>query len=408
MNFERHYSRMARDMKPSVIRSLLKLVSRSEIISFAGGTPDAALFPLELFAELSRKVVLEQGRMALQYGETQGWTALREQVAAYLSTKGIPANPDNIIITGGSQQAIDLLGRVLLDPGDLVAMEDPGYLGALFTFRNYGAGIVPLPLDADGVIPAALAASLAGSASASSASSARPPKFLYLTPTFQNPSGRLLSSDRRREIAALAAAKDLLVVEDDPYGEIDFNGNAGKPLASLDKTGNVVYLGSFSKIGVPGLRLGWAHGPKELIARMVMAKETADVSAGVFSQALAAEFLKGGHLQPHLALLRSTYKSRALAMAGALRASGAPLKFDDPKGGFFIWAGLTQGLGGQALFEKAVAAGVAYVPGTAFYAEPSHGEKTLRLTFCAVNEEKIAEGVRRLAGVLAAQPVGNR
>ncbi len=399
MDFESLYSRSARGLKPSIIRALLKLVQRSEIISFAGGTPDSALFPLETFAELSRKVVLEQGRMALQYGETQGWKPLREQVAAYLSAKGIAADPEGIIITGGSQQAIDLLARVLLDEGDLVAMEDPGYLGALYAFRAHGAGITPLPMDSDGLIPAALSAALAPS-TGSGPPAPKPPKFLYLTPTFQNPSGRLLSAERRREIAALSAAKELLVIEDDPYGEIDFTGNAPKPLASHDKAGNIVFLGTFSKIGVPGLRLGWACGPKELINKMVLAKETADVSSGVFAQAVASEFLKAGYLGPHLEKLRATYKSRAMAMAAALKASGAPLKFEDPKGGFFIWADLLKGEGGQALFDRALAAGVAYVPGTAFFARPSDGEKTLRLTFCAVNEEKIAEGVKRLAGVL--------
>jgi 2-aminoadipate transaminase len=395
MNFDPVFSRLSREMKPSIIRSLLKLVQRSEIISFAGGTPDADLFPLELFADLSRKAIMEEGRLSLQYGETQGWMPLREQISQMLAAKGIQAGPDEIVITNGSQQGIDLLSRVLLDEGDRVGVENPGYLGALIAYNNFRAKLLPLEMDADGLKPEALEAAIARGDK---------PKLLYLTPSFQNPSGRLLSEARRRSVAEICAAHGIVLAEDDPYGEINF-GAPYTPIKAFDKGGNVVFLGSFSKIGSPGMRLGWAAGPKALIAKMVMAKESSDVCTNVLSQAIAAEFLKGGHLAPHLKKLVATYQARALTMVKALRAElGAELSLEDPKGGFFLWATLKNHSGGEALFQQAIDAGVAYVPGSAFFAEPSDGERTMRLTFCAVNEEKISEGVRRLAGVIKGIP----
>jgi DNA-binding transcriptional MocR family regulator len=317
--------------------------------------------------------------------------ALREQIAAHLAAKGIRAEASEILITNGSQQGIDLLGRVLLNKGDLVAVENPAYLGALIAFNKFEARLLPLEMDADGLKPEALEAAIARG---------EKPKLLYLTPSFQNPSGRLLSEARRRRVAELAQLHGIMVVEDDPYGEINF-GSPFKPVKAGDLDGNIVYLGSFSKIGSPGLRLGWTLGPADLIAKMVTAKETTDVCTGVLAQAMAAEFLKSGHLGPHIQKLVATYKSRAFSMVRALRSElGDELSLEDPKGGFFLWATLSRHKGGEGLFKQAVEAGVAYVPGSAFFVDERDGASTLRLTFCAVNEEKIQEGVRRLAGVI--------
>jgi 2-aminoadipate transaminase len=396
MNFDPIFSRLSREMKPSVIRSLLKLVQRSEIISFAGGTPDASLFPLELFAELSRKVILEQGQLSLQYGETQGWLPLRKELSKYLGSRGIKLSVDEILITNGSQQGIDLLSRVLLDEGDKVGVENPGYLGALITYNNFRAKLIPLEMDADGIIPESIEAAIARGDK---------PKLLYLTPSFQNPSGRLLSEARRRKIAALCAQHGIVLAEDDPYGEINF-GDPYTPIKCFDQDENVIFLGSFSKIGSPGMRLGWAAGPKPLIAKMVMAKESSDVCTNVLSQAIAAEFLKGGHLGPHLKNLVTTYKSRALTMVEALQKElGTQLSFEAPKGGFFLWATLKNHPGGESLFQRAIDAGVAYVPGSAFFSDPSKGAASMRLTYCAVNAEKIQEGAKRLAAVIKNIPV---
>ncbi|MES2201759.1 MAG: PLP-dependent aminotransferase family protein [candidate division FCPU426 bacterium] len=388
--FEPTYSRFASGMKPSIIRALLKMVQRPDVISFAGGIPDAGLFPLPLFAELSRKAILEQGRSSLQYGETAGWTPLRVQLGALLAAKGIQADPSQILITNGSQQGIDLLGRILLDPGDLVGVENPAYLGALIAFNNFGARILPLPMDASGLIPEALEDAIR---------QGRKPKLLYLTPSFQNPSGRLLTLERRRRVVELAVTHGILIIEDDPYGDINFGGPI-TPLKALDATGrHVVYLGSFSKIGSPGMRLGWAAGPQDLIMKMTTAKESGDVCTNVLSQAIGAEFLAGGHLSGHLKNLVQVYRGRAAAMAAALRAEGS-LSFEEPLGGFFIWASLPKGLKSMDLFERAMAAGVAYVPGGSFFSQEGEGDSTLRLTFCTADEDKIREGVKRLSAVI--------
>jgi 2-aminoadipate transaminase len=399
MNLEALYSRMAREAKPSIIRALLKLVQNSEIISFAGGTPDADLFPLEAIAEISRKVILEEGRLSLQYGETQGWKPLREALAVYLEAKGIKAGADEILITNGSQQGIDLLARVLLDPGDGVALENPAYLGALIAFKNFGAEIIPLDMDADGLKPEALEEAVR---------SGKKPKLLYLTPSFQNPSGRLLTEERRKRVAALCAGHGILIAEDDPYGEINF-GAPFKPLKAFDPAGCTAYFGSFSKIGSPGMRLGWVAAPKDLIAKMVLVKETSDVCTNVLSQAIAAEFIKSGMLGPHIKKLIGTYRGRALTLLESLRKEmGQAIELEEPKGGFFLWGKLKGGQDAEALFQSAIDQGVAYVPGSAFYPRPGEGKDTLRLTFCAVGEEKIREGVKRLARVMKPLNVGAR
>jgi 2-aminoadipate transaminase len=391
MNYDAISSRLCTEMKPSIIRSLLKLVQSPDIISFAGGTPDAALFPLEDFADLARKVILEQGSLSLQYGLTQGWVPLREQIAQYLGGKGLRLDADQVLITNGSQQGLDLLGRVLLDEGDLVGVESPAYLGALSAFRNFRARLLPLPMDADGLLPEALEECIARGDK---------PKLIYLTPSFQNPSGRLLSEARRKRVAEIAAQHGIVVAEDDPYGEINF-GQPFSLIKSHDLDGNVVFFGSFSKIGSPGMRLGWAAGERALISKMVLAKESADVCTNVLSQAIAAEFFKAGLLTPHLGRLISTYRSRAATMVRELRRElGGELEFEEPKGGFFLWARLKGLKGGEDLFRKSVAAGVAFVPGGAFFVDEADGAQSMRLTFCAVDEAKIALGVQRLAGVI--------
>lgn len=379
-------------MKPSIIRALLKLVQNNDVISFAGGTPDAKFFPLELIAELTQKVILEQGRLTLQYGETIGWTPLREQVCQYLKTsKGLDLKPENILITTGSQQGIDLLSRVFIDAGDRVAVEDPAYLGALIVFGNYGASLAPLEMDSQGLKPEAFEALI----------KTGKPKMIYLTPTFQNPSGRLLSEARRKQIAELCGRHNVILVEDDPYGEIDFNNIRPKTVCSFEPSGNGFYLGSFSKMSVPGIRLGFVAGPADAIAKLTMAKETLDICSSVLSQAIAAEFLKGGHLGPHIQILNKHYHNRAKVMTEALRTeAGDAFEFEEPQGGFFIWGKVRGCTDAEALFKRAVDLGVAYVPGTAFFVEPSRGINTLRMTFVAADEDRIREGVKRLAPVL--------
>ncbi|HVM32966.1 MAG TPA: PLP-dependent aminotransferase family protein [bacterium] len=392
MDYQSLFSNSSNRMKPSIIRALLKLVQNSQVISFAGGTPDADLFPKDLLAELATRVIKEQGKLSLQYGETPGWMPLREQVAAYLKAQGIDCTAENILITTGSQQGLFLTGLTLLNPGEGVMVESPSYLGGLLSFRNFQAEFLPVACGEQGLDPQEVDEALSRAA--------RKPKLLYTIPTFQNPAGSTLPNEQRARLMEVARKHHVIVVEDNPYGELNFTGQTIKPLKSFDTDGRVIYLGSFSKIASPGMRLGWVCADPELIARMAMAKETTDVCTDVLSQAIAAEFFKGGHLREHLDKLIRTYQSRRDVMLSAIdRHFPKAVRYNRPLGGFFIWASLPEGMNTVELFEKAVAAGVAYVVGTAFYPGENQGLNTLRMAFCAVGEEKIQEGIKRLGGV---------
>jgi 2-aminoadipate transaminase len=398
MGFEALFSQTAQRSQPSIIRALLKLVQDPATISLAGGTPDSNLFDLPRYAALAEKAAREQGRSALQYGETQGALALREQIAAYLAGRGWQVSPADVLITTGSQQGIDLLARVFLDPGDVIAMEEPGYLGAIIAYKNLGAQILSLPIDGiDGLD--------VGRAEGILAKAPKTPKFAYLTPTYQNPSGACLTPQRRQALADLAQRRNLLLVEDDPYGEISFNGPPPKPLAAYAPE-HTVFLGSFSKMSVPGLRVGFAVGPQAIIQKMTLAKESADVCSSVLSQAILAEFLKGGHLQATLPGLISAYHKRRDALFAAATAElPQGTVMHQANGGFFLWAELPAGMDTQASFQRAIDAKVAYVPGHVFFAREGAGRNTMRLSYCAVEEAKLIEGAKRLGAVLRQAPV---
>jgi 2-aminoadipate transaminase len=397
MEFESLYSSTARRLQPSIIRALLKLVQDPAVISLAGGTPDSNLFDLDRYAMLAEQAARVQGRLSLQYGETAGWKPLREQVAAYLGLRGVQVSPDQVLITTGSQQGIDLLGRIFLDEGDCVALEEPAYLGAISLFKGMGAVLLALPLsDAEGLDPAAVDAAL-------KAWTGPKPKLLYLTPTYQNPSGACLGPARRQALIELAARHNFLIIEDDPYAEISFDGPPPKPLLGCDQGGHTVFLGSFSKMSVPGLRVGFAVGPQALIQKLTVAKESADVCSSVLAQAVAAEFLAGGHLQATLPKLKSAYQARRDVLYEALQAElPAGSAMVKPAGGFFIWARLPEGFDTLASFQTAIDAKVAYVPGAVFYTRQGQGLNTVRFSFCAVEESKLREGARRLGQVLRA------
>lgn len=392
MDYSPYFSQASSRMKPSIIRALLKLVQQSDIISFAGGTPDAELFPKDLLADIASRVIREQGRLSLQYGETIGWLPLREAVADYLKKQGIHCTTDNILITTGSQQGLFLSGITLLNPGEAVVVEEPSYLGGLLCFRNFSAGFLPVTCGETGLDPGRLDSLL---------SRANPkPKLLYTIPTFQNPGGSTLPESERPKLLEVARRHNLLIVEDNPYGELNFTGKTLKAVKAFDTEGRVIYLGSFSKIASPGMRLGWVCADPALVARMAMAKETTDVCTDVLSQAIAAEFFKGGHLQAHLQKLIGTYQKRRDAMLSAIQEHfPEEIRYSRPLGGFFVWAGLPEGFNTVELFEKAVAAKVAYVVGTAFYPGENQGLNTLRMAFCAVDEAKIREGIKRLGNV---------
>jgi 2-aminoadipate transaminase len=393
MNFETLLSQNSRNLQPSVIRGILKLVQQGDVISFAGGTPDAALFDRDLIARLSDKVVKEQGTLALQYGETIGWKPLREQVVAYLSSKGIACSLENVVITAGSQQGLDLASHALINPGDGVVVEEPTFLAALLTFRKYGARFLSVPVGEEGLSPAALDEALARHAGPK-------PKFLYTIPTFQNPAGSTMPLAARQALLEVCKKHDLVVLEDDPYGELNYTQEVFPPLKSMDSDGRVIHLGSFSKIGMPGMRLGWACADAALVARMVMAKETIDVSAAVLTQAIAAEFFKGGHMEKQVATYRRVYAQRRDVMLEEVqRHFPNNTLVNKPKGGFFLWV-KAPGVNTFDLFPKAVERKVAYVVGGPFFAAEGKGLDCMRLAFCAAPDEKIREGIKNLGALL--------
>ncbi|WP_394616688.1 PLP-dependent aminotransferase family protein [Lentzea sp. JNUCC 0626] len=368
----------------SPVRDLLALTSRPEVISFAGGLPAPELFDLD-GVRAAYDVALRD-RSVLQYAPTEGNPALRALISARLTGSGLPT-PD-VLITTGSQQALALVATAMLGPGTVVAVEEPTYLAALQCFRMTGARIVPVAGDADGLVPAALREVVA----------AENPALLYLVPTFANPTGRTLSASRREEIAGIAAAHDLWIVEDDPYGELRYRGSAVPPLASIsDRT---IYLGSFSKIGAPGMRLGWLRAPADLLRTLTIVKQAADLHTSTVDQAAAASYLAHNDLDAHVSRLRAEYGRRRDAMIAALpSAMPGGTTWSDPDGGMFVWLRLPGDVDTAVLLKEALRHDVAFVPGAPFFATtPDHA--TLRMSFTSNSAEEIAEGMTRLAAVL--------
>lgn len=388
-------------IETSAIRELFKLLGKPGIISFAGGFPDASLFDVQGISEASARAMQQEPGAALQYGATEGYQPLREQISSFMHGKGVHGlTPEGLIVTTGSQQALDLIGKTLINPGDKVIVEGPTFLATIQCFRLYGAELICAPIDGQGVQVDPLEQLIA----------LHKPKLVYLIPTFGNPSGALLNLERRQRVLALAIKYNTVVVEDDPYGDLYF-GNAPPPsllaLASQLPAGQreaalalLVHCGSLSKVLSPGLRVGWMVASSELLAKATMCKQFSDAHTSTFAQATAAHYLRAGRMPASLAKVRAVYAERALAMSAALkRELGGAIEFTQPQGGLFFWAGLTGAdnkIKDAAEFAKrAIAQGVAFVPGAPFYAaEPD--ASTLRLSFATADVEKIEEGVRRL------------
>ena len=388
------------NVETSAIRELFKLLGKPGIISFAGGFPDSAMFDVAGILDASSKALSEEPGAALQYGATEGYQPLREQLAAFMATKGCTeVAPDNLIVTTGSQQALDLLGKTLISPGDKVIVEGPTFLATIQCFRLYGAQLISAPIDENGVQTDTLEALIAE----------HRPKFVYLIPTFGNPSGGLLSLERRKRVLELAVQYDTLIVEDDPYGDLYFDEAPPPSLLALSahvprSRDLLVYCGSLSKVLSPGLRVGWMIAPAELLGKATMCKQFSDAHTSTFAQATAAQYLKAGRMPATLAHVRQVYAERALAMGHALRKDlGAAIEFVQPQGGLFVWARLT-GAGakikdGAEFAKRAIDKGVAFVPGVPFYAS-NPDTSTLRLSFATADVAKIEEGVARLARAL--------
>ena len=383
------------NVETSAIRELFKLLGKPGIISFAGGFPDSAMFDVEGIRAASNAALAEEPGAALQYGATEGYEPLRNQLSSFMKTKGVDVDPSGLIVTTGSQQALDLLGKTLISPGDKVIVEGPTFLATIQCFRLYGAELISAPIDGNGVKTDELEKLIAE----------HKPKFVYLIPTFGNPSGAMLSLERRKAVLEMAVKYNTLIVEDDPYGDLYFGEAPPPSLLNLSATvpGSrelLVHCGSLSKVLSPGLRVGWMIAPAELLGKATMCKQFSDAHTSTFAQATAAQYLKAGRMPATLAHVRKVYAERAQAMGDALRKElGDAIEFVQPQGGLFVWARLTGAGGkvadGNVLAKRAIEKGVAFVPGTPFFcANPDHA--TFRLSFATADVDKIREGVARL------------
>ena len=396
-NLELRFAERASLLRPSEIRALFAVASRPEIVSLAGGMPNLSALPMEMFSDVISKLVRENGQEALQYGSGQGHPKLREQICDIMALEGIHAHPDDVIVTTGSQQALDLISRIFIDPHDVVLVEAPSYVGALGTFQQYEADVVHVEMDADGMIPVRLREAIA-----TVKASGQHIKFLYLIPNYQNPGGVTLPAERRTEILDICRDEKIFVVEDNPYGLLGFNGPAPDAMRAEDSE-NVVYLGSFSKTIAPGFRVGWALVPQALKEKLVIAAESSILCPSNFAQLAISGYLADQPWREQIAEFCKLYKARRDAMLESLeKYFPEGVTWTHPEGGFYFWLTLPEGIDTKAMMPKAIAAKVAYVPGTAFYAD-GFGSRSMRLSYCYPTPERIRDGVKALAVVVKAE-----
>jgi 2-aminoadipate transaminase len=397
--WDNRYAQRTQRMGSSVIRELLKLTEQPDIISFAGGLPAPDVFPVEEFRRACDKVLTDMGPQALQYGATEGFLPLREMIVRHSTRYGIDVTPENVMVTSGSQQALDLLGKVFINRGDRILVESPTYMGALQAWNAYGAEYVAVPADQHGMITDALEEALRTG-----------PKFIYVLPNFQNPTGVTLSLERRHQLIDLADRYGVPIIEDDPYGQLRFEGDHIRSVVYLDGQhrknsdpcyrGNVIYLSTFSKILAPGLRLAWVIAPPEVVRKLVQAKQGADLHTATFNQILAYEVGRGGFIDQHIKLICKVYKERRDVMLGAMDTYFPPeVEWTQPEGGLFLWGTVTLGMNTTELLKEAVKEKVAFVPGAPFHT-CGGGENTMRLNFSNATPDAIREGISRLGKVL--------
>lgn len=386
-------------MKSSAIRELLKLSSLPDVISFAGGLPAPDVFPIEKFKEAADIVLTEMGKKALQYGTTEGYQPLREMIARNAGKYGIQVSADNVLITSGSQQALDLLGRIFINRGDRVLVESPTYLGAIQAWNAYGVKYVTIPFDDNGMQTDLLESRLRTGL-----------KFVYVLPNFQNPTGVTLSRERRKQLVDVSDAYGVPIVEDDPYGQLRYEGEHLPPVVVLDDemrakevpiySGNVIYTSTFSKILAPGLRLAWVVAPTEVIKKLVQAKQGADLHTSTLTQYITYQVANSDWMKSHISLIRNTYRERRDIMISALKQyMPEGVKWTEPEGGLFLWVTLPKTMDAKAIFPSAVEEKVAFVPGGAFH-PLGGGENTMRLNFSNAKPDLIMEGIKRLAKVV--------
>jgi len=384
------YSERMGNVKSSAIRDILKLMARPGMISFAGGLPAPELFPVKEIAASADAVLKKYGATALQYSVTEGIMPLREKIAKMLGPDKKRLTVENVIITHGSQQALDLLSKVFIDNGSPVITENPSYLGALQSFQLFQAKVLAVPSDGSGINTSLLRDRL----------KKEKPRFVYLMPNFQNPTGLSYSLERRKELAALAREYDVIIVEDDPYGALRFEGERMPSIFSLTKGGNVVYLSTFSKTIAPGLRVAYVAGDADLLKKLVIAKQGTDLQTNTFGQYIVNEYLESGHYQKHIDMVTQTYRERRDVMLAALeRLFPKSVSWNKPSGGMFFWVRLPDGADAGVILNKCIEHNVAFVPGVEFYPDGS-GKNTMRLNFTNATATDIEQGIKRLAEVL--------
>lgn len=401
--WQRRYAQRNQRMSSSIIRELLKFTQQPDIISFAGGLPAPELFPVEAFRAAADKVLAQSGKKALQYSATEGYQPLRSLIVEKMARYGIHAQEDNVLITSGSQQALDLIGKLLINPGDTILVERPTYLGALQAWNAYQAEYIEVPIDDDGMQVSQLEEALRAGV-----------KFMYILPNFHNPGGVTLSLDRRQEVVELADRYGIPIIEDDPYGELLYEGEHLPSLVQLDCEhlesqacdghgyfkGNIIYLSTFSKTLAPGLRLGWIVAPVEVIQKCVQAKQGMDLHTSIFDQMVAYEVAKDGFLEKHVRTLCKVYGARRDVMLSAMQRYFPPgVRWTHPRGGLFLWVELPPEINAEEMLQDAIQEKVAFVPGHAFYAAGRSGGhlNTMRLNFSNADPEMLEEGIRRLA-----------
>lgn len=397
--WEYRYAHRTQKAKTSEIRELLKLTEQPDMISFAGGLPAPEVFPVKEFQEACNYVLNERGAQALQYSTSEGYTPLREMIARHSVRYSVPITADNILITSGSQQALDLIGRLFINRGDYILVESPTYLGALQAWSAYGAQYVTVPADEHGMMTDELENALRIG-----------PKFIYILPNFQNPSGSTLSLERRKRLILLADQYGVPIIEDDPYGQLRYEGEHIPAVVTLDNhyrndndgeySGNVIYLSTFSKLLAPGLRIGWVIAPPDVIQKLVMAKQAADLHSSTFNQQVAYEVAKGGFLDEHVKVIRAVYKERRDVMLEMMEEIfPTEMSWRKPLGGMFLWGILPQGVDAAEVLKLAIEKKVAFVPGGSFH--PDGGKNnTMRINFSYSSPETIREGVARLGATL--------
>ncbi|HQZ00592.1 MAG TPA: PLP-dependent aminotransferase family protein [Propionicimonas sp.] len=391
------YAERTHGLTVSAVRALFAVANRPEVVSLAGGMPNITDLPREALGRAVDRLISERGTQAMQYGSGQGEPFMREQIIEVMAEEHIHAHADDVVVTCGSQQALDLVTRVFIDPGDVILAEGPSYVGALGTFRAYQAQIVHVAMDEIGIQPDALRAALVTCKAAG-----KRVKFLYTIPNFQNPTGVTQTLERRRELVAVAKEHDLMIVEDNPYGLLNLESEPLPALRSMDAD-HVIYLGSFSKIFAPGFRVGWVLAPHAVREKLVLTQEAATLCPPVFSQFAIATYLAEFDWRAQIKVYRDMYRERRDALLAGLVENMPPgTTWTHPTGGFFVWVTLPEGLDSQAMLPRAVNARVAYTTGTAFYAD-GLGSRNMRLSFCFPTPERILEGTRRLGEVLTAE-----